>query len=39
MVETKENAIELEFLGSPSIRVNGHDIEPGAEKRRDHGLG
>lgn len=26
------------FLGSPSIRVNGRDIEPGAGDRRDYGL-
>jgi hypothetical protein len=24
------------FLGSPSIRVDGRDIEPGAEMRRDY---
>lgn len=27
------------FLGSPSIRVGGRDIEPGAECRSDYGLG
>lgn len=26
------------FLGSPSIRVAGHDIEPGAESRTDYGI-
>jgi len=38
MVDTEEKAKELKFLGSPSIRVNGHDIEPGTDQRRDHGL-
>ena len=26
------------FLGSPTIRVNGHDIEPGADARTDYVL-
>jgi hypothetical protein len=25
----------LRFLGSPTVRVDGVDVEPGAEKRRD----
>lgn len=32
-VEEPEAAETLRFLGSPSIRVNGHDIEPGADDR------
>jgi hypothetical protein len=39
MVDTVEKARELRFLGSPSIRVNGHDIEPGADQRQDYGMG
>ena len=39
MVETEEKARELRFLGSPSIRLDGRDIEPGAMDRRDHSLG
>jgi hypothetical protein len=39
MVERVDKAKELKFLGSPSIRVNGRDIEPGAEERQDYGLG
>jgi len=39
LVDTEEMARELELLGSPSIRVNGHHIEPGADQRRDYGLG
>jgi len=26
------------FLGSPTVRVNGHDVEPDAERRTDFGL-
>ena len=26
------------FLGSPTLRVDGHDVEPGAEERTDFGL-
>jgi hypothetical protein len=28
-------AVALRFLGSPTVRVNGVDVEPGAEERRD----
>jgi hypothetical protein len=31
-------AERLRFLGSPTIRVNGRDIEPGAAERMDYGL-
>lgn len=31
-------AHELGFLGSPSIRVNGVDVEPGARSARDYGM-
>jgi hypothetical protein len=34
LVEVKpEDAERLRFLGSPSVRVNGHDVEPGADLR------
>lgn len=26
------------FLGSPTVRVNGHDVEPAADQRSDFGL-
>jgi len=26
------------FLGSPTVRVNGRDVEPNAERRTDYGL-
>jgi hypothetical protein len=38
MVDTEEKAREFRFLGSPSIRVNGYDAEPGAEQRQDFGM-
>jgi hypothetical protein len=38
VVRTDEDARRLHFLGSPSIRVNGVDIEPGADARRDYAL-
>lgn len=32
-VTSVEEAERLRFLGSPTVRVNGHDIEPGADQR------
>jgi hypothetical protein len=37
-VANPETALELRFLGSPTVRVNGRDVEPGAEERRDFAL-
>ena len=37
-VRTPEDAERLRFLGSPSVRVDGKDIEPGAESRREYAL-
>ena len=34
-VEKADDARRLRFLGSPTIRVNGYDVEPGAEERHD----
>ena len=34
-VETADAAVRLRFLGSPTVRVNGHDIEPGSDERKD----
>ena len=34
-VETPDDAQRLRFLGSPTIRVNGNDVEPGADDRHD----
>ncbi len=33
-----EAAERLRFLGSPTIRVDGRDVEPGSEARTDYGL-
>lgn len=32
-VVTPEDAERLRFLGSPTVRVNGKDVEPGAAER------
>lgn len=32
-VQSADQADDLRFLGSPSIRVNGRDVEPGADNR------
>jgi hypothetical protein len=34
-VADPEAAVALRFLGSPTVRVDGRDVEPGAEERRD----
>ena len=38
-VETREAATARRFLGSPSVRVNGKDIEPEARGSEDFALG
>ena len=37
-VETLEEAETERFLGSPTVRVNGVDVEPGATQRADYGM-
>ena len=37
-VEDAEAADRERFLGSPTIRIDGHDVEPGADQRTDYGL-
>jgi hypothetical protein len=37
-VETPEQAQAVRFLGSPTVRVNGDDVEPGAALRTDYGM-
>lgn len=34
-VVDRDSAAELRFLGSPTIRVDGRDVEPGAEERHE----
>lgn len=38
LVDTPEQAEALAFLGSPTVQVNGCDIEPEARSRTDFGL-
>jgi hypothetical protein len=33
-VADREAAVELRFLGSPTVRVDGVDVEPGVAERR-----
>ena len=37
-VESIEDAERERFLGSPTLRVDGRDVEPGADERQDFGL-
>lgn len=37
-IETADEAEQARFLGSPSVRVNGVDVEPGAQERTDFGM-
>jgi len=37
-VETPQEAERDRFLGSPTVRVDGRDVEPGASARTDYGL-
>jgi hypothetical protein len=37
-IQDDDQAQAERFLGSPTIRINGHDIDPGAAERTDYGL-
>lgn len=37
-VETVNDAEAARFLGSPTVRIDGRDVEPTAEERDDFGL-
>jgi hypothetical protein len=37
-VEDAAAAERARFLGSPTVRINGEDVEPGASERTDFGL-
>ena len=39
VVTTVDEARALRMPGSPTVRVEGRDVEPGAEDRDDFGLG
>jgi hypothetical protein len=37
-VESDEAAQQERFLGSPTLRIDGVDVDPGAAQRADYGL-
>jgi hypothetical protein len=37
-VDDDHAAQRARFLGSPTVRVDGNDVEPGAERRTDFGM-
>jgi hypothetical protein len=37
-VEMNQEAERVRFLGSPTVRVDGRDVEPGAAERGDFGM-
>ena len=37
-VEDSDVAERERFLGSPTLRIDGEDVEPGADRRTDYGL-
>jgi hypothetical protein len=37
-VESEVAARRERFLGSPTLRIDGTDVDPGAAERRDYGL-
>ena len=37
-VETIEDAERERFLGSPTVRVDGRDVDPGSDARDDYGM-
>ena len=39
LVDDAQAARELRFLGSPTVRVRGRDVQPEADERDDFGLG
>ena len=38
VVADEDAAQRQRFLGSPTVRVDGRDVDPQAEERRDYGL-
>ncbi len=37
-IESREAAEAERFIGSPTVRIDGSDVEPGADERSDFGL-
>ena len=38
-IRDHDDARRAEFLGSPTVRIDGRDIDPGARGRTDYGFG
>ncbi|MBC8550685.1 MAG: hypothetical protein H8D23_13660 [Candidatus Brocadiales bacterium] len=38
LIETPEDARRLQFTGSPTVRINGMDIEPNRQAVKDYGM-
>lgn len=38
LIADAEQADREGFLGSPTVRIDGRDVDPGAAERTDHGL-
>lgn len=38
LVDSDEDAQRMRFLGSPTVRVNSTDVDPGAAARQDFGI-
>ena len=38
LIDTHEKAIEYQFLGSPSVRVNGSDLDPRVRRAETYGV-
>lgn len=37
-IDSRDEAVAKRFLGSPTIRMNGMDVDPSAEHRADYGM-
>ncbi|GAX60834.1 3-deoxy-D-manno-octulosonic-acid transferase [Candidatus Scalindua japonica] len=38
ILETPEDARRLHFIGSPTVRINGRDLEPNMQAIKNYGL-
>jgi hypothetical protein len=39
IIETPDQAVQQQFPGSPTVRINGLDVEPAAREQTDFGTG
>lgn len=37
-IATGQEATSLRFIGSPTVRINGKDVDPASQERTDYGL-